>query len=439
MRVGFVRNVGLAALGLAVAVTAACNDDPLSFDNDTTFDIFVNPSSMTVSSGVDALLESRAVNQGGEPTWADVVPTVAPACVTLEPDPDALEIHPPGRFLVVGGATIGDCVITLTAGGVEKTVGVGNVAGQIEITDFQEVVGFGQSVPFGASVYTLDEPPVLMGPFENTDAVWTADPETVATVDTAGVVTGTGAGEATIQACWYSDLAEGYEICDEVSIAVVVQAPTVTGISPATGPAFSEVTVQGSGFVSAHNLFIGGILPGDNYTLTITSITDTELKFIWPALPQVGLAEYDVIVGVVPDALSDGVSFVQTEGITAEPFEPENDTAATTPISIDAGGFYIGGTGNSEVDTDDWIEITVGVDGDYSPVLFWDSGQDMDLYFYDENLTEICHSWYSNPEDECGSVTLTAGTYYALIQDFSGGTFDTTYRFELFDDNASID
>jgi hypothetical protein len=95
--------------------------------------------------------------------------------------------------------------------------------------------------------------------------------------------------------------------------------------------------------------------------------------------------------------------------------------------------------GNNEVDFDDWIEITVGADGFYSPVLFWNSGQDMDLLFYDVDFNNICVSYYSNPEDECGSLELTAGTYWAYINDFSGGTFDTTYRFEMFDDNQTED
>jgi hypothetical protein len=437
MRVGFVRNVGLAALGLAVAVTAACNDDPLSFDKDTTFDIQANPSRMTVPAGVGVLLESRAVNQGGEPTWAEVTPTVAPACVTLEPDPEALEIHPPGRFLVTGGTTVGGCIITLTAGGVQKEVEVGNVAGQILIVDFQEVVPFGAAIPFTAGIYTTDDPPVPMTPGGTSIFVWTSSDEGVATVDESGVVTGVAAGDATISACYYDDLAEGYEICDEVNISVIVEAPVVTGISPATGAAFTEVTVQGSGFVSAHQLFIDGVFPGNDNSLVITSVTDTEFKFLWPALDDDGA--HDVYVGVPPEAISDAVSFIQTEGITAEPFEPENDDPSTSPIGIDAGGYYIGGMGNNEVDFDDWIEITVGADGFYSPVLFWNSGQDMDLLFYDVDFNNICVSYYSNPEDECGSLELTAGTYWAYINDFSGGTFDTTYRFEMFDDNQTED
>jgi len=431
MRVGFVRNVGLAALGLAVAVTAACNDDPLSFDNDATFDIQTNPSEMTVPAGVDVQLATRAINQGGEPTWAEVTHVVAPACVTVEDDTTRTEIQPPGLFIVKGGPVVGACTITLSAGGVEKTVEVTNVAGQIVITDYPEIVNFGQSVQFVARLFSQDEPPELMGPFEPTDAVWTSDAPGVASVDENGVVTGVAAGDAVISACWHMEGTPGYEICDEVSVTVVVAAPTVTGISPASGAAFTEVTVQGSGFVSAHELFIDGVFPGNNQSLVITSVTDTEFKFLWPALDDDGA--HDVYVGVPPEAIADAVSFTQTEGITAEPYEPENDDPVTTPIVIDAGGYYVGGTGGADVL--DYVEVVVAADGFYSPVLFWNSGQDMDFALYDETLTELCHSWYSNPEDECGSLELTPGIYYAEMYDFSGGTFNTTYRFVMYDDN----
>jgi len=435
MRVGFVRNVGLAALGLAVAVTAACNDDPLSFDNDTTVDIYANPSSMTVPAGMDVKLATRAINQGGEATWAEVVPVVVPACVTLVPDPERTEIQPPGLFLVTGGAVVGDCTITLTAGGVSKEVDVGNVAGAIRIIEPPVQVNFGQSVQFNAAIFTMDEPPSVMGPFENSDADWTSDAPGVASVDEGGVVTGVSSGEANIEACWSSLLAVGYEICDAVKVLVLVAPPTITGLSPNTGDSFMEVTVQGSGLVSAHEVFIGGTFPQHNFTYLITSVTDTELKFIWPALPEPGIGEdFGVLVGIAPDDLVSAGIFVQLGGIEAEPNEPLNDLQATTPIGIDAGGSYIGGFGGG--DDFDWIEITVGVDGSYAPVVDWNqSGQDIDLYIYDSGLTELCHSWYGHPEDECGTLELTAGTYWAEVQDYSGGVFNSTYRFYMYDMN----
>ena len=218
----------------------------------------------------------------------------------------------------------------------------------------------------------------------------------------------------------------------DLAVAVVVGTATVTGISPASGPAFMEVTVQGSGFVSAHDLFIDGVFPDNNNSVVITTVTDTEFKFIWPALDDDGV--HSVVVGSSPDALSSSVDFTQTEGISAEPNEPANDLQATTPIGIDAGGSYIGGFGGG--DDYDWIEITVGVDGSYAPEVDWNSGQDLDLYIYDSALGDpICFSWYGHPENECGTLELTAGTYWAEIQDYSGGVFNSTYRFDMYDMN----
>lgn len=431
MRVGFVRNVGLVALGLAVAVTAACNDDPLSFDNDATFDIVTNPSSMTVPSGVVVKLATRAVNQGGEPTWAEVTHTVAPACVTVEDDPAALEINPPGLFVVYGGTVWGGCTITLTAGGDTATVAVNNVAGQLRIVLAPEVILFEESVQFEAAIFTLDEPPVPMGPFENSDAAWSSDDDGVASVDEFGVVTGVAAGDATITACWSDADVPGYEACDEVAVTVIVGTPTVTGVAPAAGASFETVTIEGTDFVSAHEVFIDGVFPGNNYSLVITSITPTAITILWPAFADDGA--HEVFVGVPPDAVSAGVTFTQTAGIEAEPFEPANDDPGTSPIVINEGGSYIGGMG--EGDIIDYVKVEILADGNYAPVVFWDSGQDMDFALYDAGFAEICHSWYSNPEDECGTLALTAGTYWAEMYDYSGAggsIFNTTYRFEMF-------
>ncbi len=430
MRVGFVRNVGLAVLGLAVAVTAACNDDPLSFDKDTTFDIQTNPSFMTVPAGLDAKLETRAVNQSGEPTWAEVTHVVAPACVTVEDDPDALEINPPGLFVVRGTGTWGACEITLSAGGVDKTVEVVNVAGQIIITSAVDTLAFGASEQFEAGLFTLDSVPEPMGPFENTDAVWTSSDEGVATVDNAGLVTGVGAGESTISACWYDtvDNVEGYEICDEVDVVVEVQAPAVTGISPASAAAFTEVTVQGTGFVSVHELYIDGVFPGNVNSIAITSITDTEFKFLWPALDDDGL--HTVVVGVAPDALGASVDFTQTEGISAEPFEPENDSDATTPILINGGGYYIGGFGGG--DFDDWVQVDDRRRTATSRRLSTGIPVRMSIC--------ICTTATSTRSATRGTVSprtsaeprhMPAGTYWILVEDFSGGVFNSTYRLTL--------
>jgi len=418
MRVGFVRNVGLAVLGLAVAVTAACNDDPLSFDNDATFDIVTNPSSMTVPAGEDVQLATRAVNQGGEATWAEVTHVVAPACVTVEDDPDALEINPPGLFIVRGGSAQGDCTITLSAGGVEKTVAVTNVAGAILIVDYPEVVDFGQSVQFGASIYTSDEPPVLMGPFENSDADWSSDAPGVASVDEAGVVTGVSEGEATITACWTGGVA-GYEICsNDAVIQVIVAAPgSLTGVSPASGDAFGTITLEGTDLVTAHEIYIDNFDYSNRMFVQSVAEDGTSITMVWPAMPDDGV--HEIWVGIAPDKLAGPIQFTQNTGITAEAHEPANDLAATTTAVL-TDGQYIGGFGTGE--TLDYIEVNIPADGNYEPVVDWAAWPDVDFVFYDEAEVEICHSWYSQPENECGVLELEAGLYYARVRDYTGAT-----------------
>jgi hypothetical protein len=207
MRVGFVRNVGLAALGLAVVALAACNDDPLGFDKDRTTDMFVNPSVMVVPAGRVSKLESRALNEGGEPTFAAVEATVSPACVTVAPDPDATNLNPPGLFVVTGLNGLGVCTITLTSGGVSKEVEVSVVTEAVELTCPSTVRG-GDTGSLTARLVSFDGETVT--PFDQTtDVVWASDDAAVVSVDSNGDYVATDAGSATITATWSGTDATG--------------------------------------------------------------------------------------------------------------------------------------------------------------------------------------------------------------------------------------
>lgn len=436
MRVGFVRNVGLVALSLAVAATAACNDDPLSSSDkeDTTY-IFTNPSVMAVTAGVPTQLTTQARNNIGEPTW-EMVEWVAtqPPCVDVQVDTTRLDaVQPPELFLVTGGSGIGQCTMIFASGNDTATVEVSNVADAILFVTAQDTVIFGQSVDFEAGIFTGGTNPQPMVPFADTLATWTSSDPAVASVDRFGVVTGTGVGTATITVCWdvpLNDPVSGkpldYGVCGDTDVEVIVGAPTFTGFSQASGAAFDTITIQGSGFVSAHTVYIDGVFPGNDSGIFIVSLTDTEIRFVWPALEN---GAHEVIVGVAPDALSAAQTFTQTAGIEGEAFEPENDDPATAPI-VTAPFTYIGGFGTGEFD--DWFEITVPADGTFEPIVDWNTSLDLDLLLFNEGDFEepICVSYYSQPENECGPQELTAGTYYLLIQDFSartGNVFTSTY------------
>jgi hypothetical protein len=241
MRVGFVRNVGLAALGLAVAVTAACNDDPLSFDNDTTFDIVTNPSSMTVPAGGTSKLTSYAVNQGGEPTWADVVPTLSNSCVGIEEDPDRLEIQPPGLFVVFGNTSLCTGVITLTAAGITTEISVSVVASELVLA-CPDVIRSEDTGTIDASLFA-DDGVTPVEPFDQTtDLAWSSDDEAVVTVDQSGNYVGIESGSATITAVWTGTAATG---TDGIATREADCAITVNASVPASA-AFADIDTLGS-------------------------------------------------------------------------------------------------------------------------------------------------------------------------------------------------
>ncbi len=256
MRVGFVRNVGLAALGLAVAALAACNDDPLGFDNDQTTDIFVNPSVMVVPAGRTSKLESRAINQGLEPTFADVLVNdtrlgqqelLNVGCATVAIDPDApadpdgnLVYVPPGLFVVTGLNGLGTCTFTLSSGGVEKDVDVAVVADDVGLT-CPDVVRSGDTGTIDAALLSFDG--TAIGPLDQTtDLVWNSDNADAIVVDGTGFWSAAASGSAEITATWTGTDATG-------TAGLVTRTGSCT-ITVAGGPpvsaAFADVDGDGS-------------------------------------------------------------------------------------------------------------------------------------------------------------------------------------------------
>ena len=201
-------------------------------------------------------------------------------------------------------------------------------------------------------------------------------------------------------------------------VQVVVAAPgSLTGVTPAAGDAFGTITLEGTELVTAHEIYIDNFDYSNRMFVQSVAEDGTSITMVWPAMPDDGV--HESWVGIAPDKLAGPVQFTQTTGITAEAHEPANDLAATTTAVL-TDGQYIGGFGTGE--TLDYIVVDIPADGNYAPVLNWASWVDLDFVFYDETETEICHSWYSQPEDECGTLELTAGTYYARARDYTGAT-----------------
>jgi hypothetical protein len=234
MRVGLVRNVGLSITALAVLALGGCDDNPLSFDVKDTVGIQVNPSEMVVSAGRTAELESRAVNQGNEPTFDAVTAAVDPICgqgsIQIIDLPE-LEIEPPGLFAITGGSVLGQTCIVLTSGSNTAQVDVTVVADGAEITapEDGQVFRSGDTGQIIAQLIGLDGTPV--GPYAPEDAVFSSSESGVAEItDEVGNFSTTDAGSTTLSVTWAGQALNGTSglgvvVDDEVGIEVIANVP----------------------------------------------------------------------------------------------------------------------------------------------------------------------------------------------------------------------
>ena len=211
MRVGFVRNSGLAALSLCVGALVACNDNPIDYDVDQARDIFVNPSSLVVDAGAGSKLVSRAVNQGLEPTFAEILvdgqqlttdsPCAIVSCAEVCLDPDATSLSPPGLFVVRGRTTLGSCSIPLSTDGASKDVEVTVIAANVVLTCPDSVRAGDSGQITAALVDSAGSTPV--SPFDQaTDLAWATDSTAIIAIDQIGNWQATQSGGVTVTSTW---------------------------------------------------------------------------------------------------------------------------------------------------------------------------------------------------------------------------------------------
>ncbi|MFW6088930.1 MAG: Ig-like domain-containing protein, partial [Gemmatimonadota bacterium] len=236
MRVGLVRSV---ALGMVALVGfAGCDDNPTDFDSSATTSITTNPSAMVVNAGTTALLDSRTINAGDEPTWEEISAAVDGSCghsdisvataATFEPS-----IQPPGQFDVTAGSTLGASCVALSGGGATDTVDVTVVGDSVAMTA-PDTLNLNESTQLGVDLLGADGS--SLSPFDPaTDIVWASDNEDALTVDADGLLTAAGIGNAVISATW-----TGSGVTRTSEIPIAVNSPTLEIVDSSTGEAYED-------------------------------------------------------------------------------------------------------------------------------------------------------------------------------------------------------
>lgn len=118
--------------------------------------------------------------------------------------------------------------------------------------------------------------------------------------------------------------------------------PTISGVSPASGPVGADVTLTGTGFGAAGT---AGVSVGGQWSL-VTAASPTSLTFEVPPTDTTG-AE-DVVVGATTGAVTEAAGFtvLPAAGIATvtPPTVPSYATGAAATVALDGAGFGTSGT-----------------------------------------------------------------------------------------------
>ena len=206
--------------------------------------------------------------------------------------------------------------------------------------------------------------------------------------------------------------------------AVVVLAPSVTGIAPAAGTVGTALTITGVNLTAAGFetlVTVDGAAMDEMFYVTVA---ETQIDVLVPDLGNNGDEfEIGVSVGGVPAP----VTFTYTQTANAAADEPANDnpgTATVLALPADLVGSFEG------ADVDDFYLVTVG--GEFTVDLDWDDHSvDLDILIDDENNGNTFPCGFdgaSSAAPEQHVCTVPAGNYLVWINNFSGADHPTSYR-----------
>jgi hypothetical protein len=439
-----VRVLRRAGVGLAaVALLAACDDNPLAENRDQGAWFELNPSNVAVNAGGTVTASAVVRNQYGAATNAAVTATPCDGKITAAADTLRSAFEFPERFVITGSSSLGTSCLVVTGGGLTDTIRVRVVPATIRATGADTVsnmVGSGNLVQASVDFLTLAGT-AATGFDPVTDIVWTSLTPAQASVDSEGRITGQapGIGRVLVQ------LHSRYGVTRTDTLVFRVQAGAFGGtvttgtIGAATGSIavanFSEGTIPFDADTQVELRTADGVLVRTFNTVTTGTSRQVVLPFGLPA----GNLRYNII-NMGPNQIAQTGTISLPTGTPAGDTQEPDNTLAITPKVMAPGEVFFGSL--NDTDFRDIIRINVTEAATYTFLAEWNEvsghasgtppGTDIDMYVHSSTGALLLERESFDLPRETGPLTLQPGTYFVRLDVYAyignPNLASTTYR-----------
>ena len=265
----------------------------------------------------------------------------------MAPDPEALDIQPPGLYEVTGGSVLGETCINLTSGSNTATVDVTVVADEIDVVSAPATLRAGEVGQVVAQLIDADGNPVA--PYAPEDAAFSSDNTDVAEfTDDVGNFSTSEAGAAVLTVTWSGQEANGtaglgVERSVDHTLTVLANVPAMAAFA---GP----IPGLGAGEDATVEVIVSDAEGNQNTNadeITGCTVTSADVLVATATCEVVaGMEATDpVTVEVTVTAAGPGTSDISGTVLTSEgaiPYGPATATViapSVTGLSAASGGF----------------------------------------------------------------------------------------------------
>jgi hypothetical protein len=413
------RLFGLWRAVAAVALLAACTEDPTANLVGSPFRLVLNFDSLIVNIADSTTVTGRVLDEAGNPLVEAVsMASCDQNVATVSPASDAPLVQ---TSYFVKGITFGGTCVNATAGSLTDVVRIATFPATIAVTSGPDTLLSGTIGQYTFEYRDAKGNPVAGVP----DPVFETNAATVATILAAplGAVQAKSPGAATITVRGHGPFTGGITSTKSVLVIPGVFGGTLSAAAAVPGDIVNVTrAVGGPAFDADTRVFVRGVR-----TFTHGTTTADSLKFVMPQTAATGLVSF-LVDQIGPDqiALADSSKLSSTTASLDGPNEPANNNPATAPAIAANGDYYQGNHGvctNGVAtapgdDCDGFFRITNSLarPDTITVRLDWFNASDQDILWCDATCGAFVGNFNgatgANPENS--TVIIPAGTTWNL-------------------------